>query len=72
MDIETQPETHSLNEQDNNNMRQSVSNMSNISKIDMSAYTVQGPDWAKAIFAGPGPDPQGWATLSLALAPGQG
>ena len=57
MDIKTQPETHSLNEQDNNNMRQSVSNMSNISKIDMSAYTVQGLGRAKAIFAGPDPDP---------------
>ena len=30
-----------------------------------------GPGWVEAIFAGPDPDPQGGATLSLALAPGR-
>ena len=38
----------------------------------MLPYTVQGLGRAvKAIFAGPDPGPQGRATLSLALAPGQ-
>ena len=30
-----------------------------------------GPGRVEAIFAGPDPGPQGWATLSLALAPGR-